>query len=82
MHKRFVQYFVLDFVLLRQIVNKYLHASISYVICLCRIRMPSTCLNLSVRVKLFNFSCRLLITFANSLDTDQGFDLDSNCLTL
>ena len=37
--------------------------------------------------ELFAYECRLLITFANSLDPDQarqnvGPDLDPNCLTL
>ena len=41
----------------------------------------------SVGLKLFACLCRLLITFANSLDPDQAQhnvrpDLDSNCLTL
>ena len=44
----------------------------------------STCLNLSLPAA--NSSCRLLITFANSLDPDQvrqndRLDLDQNCLT-
>ena len=40
-----------------------------------------------MQLNYFTYECRLLVTFANSLDPDQarrfvGPDLDQNCLTL